>query len=75
MMYADVAVNGEPVVNGVRCISNSWLIPNYATSVSGSGNFMFRTLGDAYPWYADFGDTCKLGFYDEDDFKTAREEA
>lgn len=75
MMYVDISVSGEMVASGVRCISNSWLIPNYAASIPGSGNFMFTTLGDAYPWYADFGDTCKLGFYDEDDYKTALEEA
>ena len=41
----------------------------------GAGNFMFTTLGDAYPWYEDFGDTCKLGFYDADDYAAVMAEA
>ena len=75
MMYVDISIDSEPLVYGVRCISNSWLSPNYATAEPGAGNFMFTTLGDAYPWYEDFGDTCKLGFYDADDYAAVMAEA
>ena len=74
MMFADISVNGEVVANGVRCVPGAWLIPNYAAAASGSGNFKFTTLGDAYPWYEDFGGSCKLEFYDEAAYLAAQSE-
>ena len=74
MMYADIAIDDEDVASGVRCVGGAWLVPQHAADAAGGGNFKFETLGDAYPWYEDFGETCKLEYYNPEAYLAARAE-
>ena len=72
MMYADIAIDDEDVAIGVRCVGGAWLVPQHAADAAGGGNFKFETLGDAYPWYEDFGETCKLEYYNHEAYLAAQ---
>ena len=63
VMYADVSVNGEVVSLGVRCLPGVWLMPNLPVNTLDAGNMRFVVDGGAYPYYTDFGTTCRLMFF------------
>lgn len=67
MTIADVAENGELIVAGVRCIHNSFLIPqSYQLSV---GNFRWECVNKDYPFYLNFNKTQQLVFYTLEEMK------
>lgn len=63
-MIISISRNAEPVVQGLRCMPSTPLIPyKYLEVTDGSddsgatGNFIFITEGNAYPHYSRFGTT------------------
>ena len=65
LLYCDVSVDGELVAASVRCAPNGWLVPVEHTH--GTGNFRFETYDNAYPDSDNFGTTCFLMHYDQDE--------
>lgn len=61
MMYANIYADNDEVVNGVRCVSGSFLIPS--GRLPEHGNFMFVVNGDSYPWWEDFNNGTTLVYY------------
>lgn len=62
---ADVEINQEPVVYGVRCVPNSNLIPQkYLTK---GGNFRFVCVDGDYPYFTKFNQTQQLVFYTDEE--------
>jgi hypothetical protein len=52
--YADVSINGELVIAGVKCVANVSLFPHSVNSLAG-GVFMFECPDDVEPIYQNFG--------------------
>lgn len=57
---ADIQMNNEALISGLLCRANEVLIP-YPYKAR-NGNFIFTAAGVEYPYYKNFGDTCKLYF-------------
>ena len=53
-MVATIAVGGENVVSGVRCMPGQPVIP-YGYLEGDGGNFIFLTTEGDLPWYERFG--------------------
>ena len=61
LTIADVVENGNLVIAGVRCVPNSFLIPQkYQVS---EGNFRWECVDNDYPFYTKFNQTQQLVFY------------
>lgn len=52
-MFADIALDGQPILTGQRIIPNQLIIPY--KFLSGSGNFVLTTMNDELPDYKRFG--------------------
>lgn len=65
LLYCDVSVDGELVAASVRCVPNGWLVPYEHTH--GIGNFRFETYDNAYPDSDNFGTTCFMTYYTQDE--------
>ena len=64
MTYCDVSADdGTAIASAVRCVPNGWLIPFPFARAGGVGNFRFEADGDDYPWFENFGDTCRFVYY------------
>lgn len=62
LMFCSITINGETIIDSVRCISGKWLIPYKYLTVG--GNFRFECIDSSeYPNFNDFGDSCKLVYY------------
>ena len=66
--FADVKVDGKSVASSLMCVGFSWLIP-YRHQHEGFGNFRFETSDEEYPYYTNFGTTCKFYYYDKDEYE------
>lgn len=69
ILYADVSVEGELVVAGVRCVVGKWLIPYEAMNET-AGNFRFDSETEDYPGRAFFETgECVLRYYDAEEIR------
>lgn len=50
-MYADVIRSNSPIVLGMRAVNGTYLIPYKYLE---SGNFLFVTANEEYPYYTQF---------------------
>ena len=55
LMCADFTLADAPLITGVRCVAGRPLIPYDYLQVTSGGNFAFDTLGEALPWWQQFG--------------------
>jgi hypothetical protein len=62
-MCADVSINGEPVIQGVRCFGGIGLMPYPYMYEPDYGNFMFDSDAD----YTEFGASCNLYYLEQDE--------
>lgn len=61
LMCADFTLADVPQMLGVRCVAGSPLLPYDYLQTIGGGNFAFVTLGNALPWWEQFGTpNCRL---------------
>ena len=68
MTYCDIsAEDGASIAAAVRCVPNEWVIPFEFARVGGVGNFRFEVDGDDYPWFENFGDSCRFVYYTADE--------
>ena len=67
LLYCDVSVDGVLVAASVHCCPDALLVPYEHTH--GTGNFRFETTNDNYPDADDFGTTCFLTYYTQDEIK------
>lgn len=67
LLYCDVSVDDELVAASVRCCPDAWLVPH--EHMHGTGNFRFETSGDKYPDADDFGETCFLLHYTQNEIE------
>lgn len=66
LMYVDISVGDENIVNGLRVVKGEKLLPPKTERMLG-GNFFFMLLGDGYPSFEDFdGVKCRLAFTGEE---------
>lgn len=67
-----VSVNNEQLGQAFICFPYQPVIPYaYMQQILG-GNFIFETSNSNYPFYADFGKTCKLYFVTLDELTNAQ---
>lgn len=71
IVVCNVDFKGNNIVNGVRVVTNKWLIP-YKYLYQGIGNFRFEGMIDDYPIFSDFGKSVNLIYYDNEEFSEAR---
>ena len=57
IMLASVNINGEDVINGIRCLASTPLLPYRYTE---RGNFIFLTQNDELPYWEKFGQSQRL---------------
>lgn len=62
---ADIYASDNPVMLGVLCRANEFLIPY--PYLAQNGNFVFLSDDDDYPVYTNFGKSCKLYFLTPDE--------
>lgn len=65
VLYCDVGVDDVLVAASVRCCPDAWLVPYEYTH--GTGNFRFETTNAEYPDADNFGTTCFLTHYSQDE--------
>lgn len=59
MMAADVNINTDPVINGIRCLHGDFLLPWPSLERNGV-NFMWFDDQGRLPHWENFGVTCRL---------------
>lgn len=64
-MCADITLNGNPVVNGVRCFGGTPLMPYSYMSAPGFGNFIFDSDAD----WTQFGLDCNLFYLEQSELQ------
>ena len=66
---ADIEIDNEPLVRGLLCRGNELLLP-YPYQARG-GTFLFTTAGGRYPYYTDFGGSCRFYFISAEELANA----
>jgi hypothetical protein len=66
---ATISRNGVVLMQGLRCVHASFLLPLYKEA--GRGNFAFWNDDQNYPVYTDFGSTTFLAYYTPDELAAA----
>lgn len=66
-LFMTVTVNNEQLGQAFLCFPSQPVIPYpYMQNILG-GNFVFETSDNNYPYFEDFGKTCKLYFFTNDE--------
>jgi hypothetical protein len=71
VMVIDISRNEELIVQGMRCLPETPLMP-YLYQEDFSGNFYFTTHDDNFPDYFEFGVTQYLWFFSNDELVELR---
>lgn len=71
IVMVDMTINGDPVLEGQRCVAAEPVIP-YKHLEKGNGNFFFTTENDALPNYTQFGVTQLLYWVSPDELAAYR---
>ena len=70
MMYIDISVNNQDIVLGKRVISNSWLVPDYATQGEGNMRFeCYKADGKDHVWWEQFNTKFRLTTYTKEEIE------
>lgn len=71
LMFASISLDGEKVIDSVRCIGGKWLLP-YEYMMK-SGNLRFECIDPSlYPNAADFGMSCNLVYYTKEEYEAMK---
>ena len=63
--FIDVEMNGEVIIQGLKCAPNVNLIPQ--TWKATNGNFQFKCINGDYPYYTEFDKSQTLVYYTKEE--------
>jgi hypothetical protein len=70
-MCADININGNTVITGVRCLHGVFLLP-WPSLEQSNGNFMFVDQLGGTPYWTNFNTTCVLYYCSPNEVTTGK---